>query len=265
MEVLQTFTFVSCASGCRVAMVRLKALRLRTDIRRRLVTARRRRVTVPATKGWSVAMPTRCVDLKEVAMRCVLRPLLLAAVALGVAAPAASAVPVRQLDTDLGALWTKVLETPSAQNSFGTGGATFGCWTLDGTVAPLGPNGIPSCTVKPGTKIFVAASTFECSTFPGDTPGAPASETDLRNCARQNDAKDAPTLTVDGKPVLVTEAETQLLHIVLPEDNIFGQPAGSKGTSVAHGWVALLHPLTPGTHTLVSPLFTTTINVTPGT
>src|SRR5947209_18615706 len=150
-------------------------------------------------------------------MRSLLRPLLLAVLALGVVAPAASAVPVRQVDADLGALWTKVLETPSAQNSFGTGGAASGCWTLDGTVAPLGPSGIPSCTVKPGTKIFVAASTFECSTFAGDAPGVPASEEQLRNCARQKDAQNAPTLTVDGTPVAVTEAQTQLLHIVLPE------------------------------------------------
>jgi hypothetical protein len=199
-------------------------------------------------------------------MRSLLRPLLLAMLALGVVAPAASAVPVRQVDADLGAVWTKVLETPSAENSFGTGGAAFGCWTLHGTVAPLGPNGIPSCTVKPGTKIFVAASTFECSTFAGDIPGVPASEEQLRNCAHQNDAQNAPTLTVDATPVPVTEAQTQLLHIVLPAGNVFGLPAGSTGTSVAHGWVALLGPLTPGTHTIVSPaLFTTTLNVTPGT
>jgi hypothetical protein len=194
------------------------------------------------------------------------RPLLLAVVALGVAAPAASAVPVRQVDADLGALWTKVLETPSAQNSFGTGGAAFGCWTLDaGTVAPFGPTEIPSCTVKPGTKIFVAASSFECSTFDNDHAGFGTTEAEVRACARAGDMNAAPPVTLDGTPVLVTEAETQLLHIVLPEDNIFGLPAGSTGTSVAHGWVALLHPLTPGTHTIVSPAFTTTINVTPGT
>jgi len=38
--------------------------------------------------------------------------------------------------------------------------------------------------------------------------------------------------------------------------------------SVAHGWVALLHPLTPGTHFIVIggnvPENTTTIKVTPG-
>ena len=61
----------------------------------------------------------------------------------------------------------------------------------------------------------------------------------------------APTVTVDGKSVPVTEAETPLLNITLPADNIFGLPAGTTGLSVGHGWVTLLHPLTPGTHTIV--------------
>ena len=63
----------------------------------------------------------------------------------------------------------------------------------------------------------------------------------------------------------VTEVETQLLKIVLPAGNIFGMPAGTTGLSVAHGWVALLHPLTPGTHSIVgSAPFATRIIVQPG-
>jgi hypothetical protein len=40
-----------------------------------------------------------------------------------------------------------------------------------------------------------------------------------------------------------------------------------KGLSVGHGWVTLLHPLTPGTHTIVitgDATITTTIVVKPG-
>ena len=59
-------------------------------------------------------------------------------------------------------------------------------------------------------------------------------------------------VTLDGKSVPVTLVDTPLLHIVLPEDNIFDDPpeAQPAGTfqSVGRGWVALLHPLTPGTH-----------------
>jgi hypothetical protein len=189
---------------------------------------------------------------------------LLAAVTLGLAAPAASAAPATKLDANLAALWTTVLQTPSAQNSFGSGGAAFGCWNLGGTVAPFGPSGIPSCTVKPGTKIFVAASSFECSTF--EEPDL-TTEAELQACAKQMDVQTAPSVTVDGRPVTVTEAETGLLNIVLPADNVLGEPAGATGLSFGHGWVALLHPLTPGTHTIVgsgSSTFTTTIIVQPG-
>src|ERR1700722_1328517 len=172
---------------------------------------------------------------------------LLAAVTLGLAAPAASAAPATKLDANLAALWTTVFQTPSAQNPFGTGGAASGCLNLSGTIAPFGPSGVPSCTVKPGTKIFVAASSFECSTFEGDG----TTEAELQACARQMDAQTAPSVTVDGRSVPATEAETGLLNIGLPADNIFGQPAGTTGLSFGHGWVSLLHPLTPGTHTIV--------------
>ena len=189
---------------------------------------------------------------------------LLAVVTLGLAAPAASAAPAPvKLDASLAALWTRVFETPSGQNSFGTGGAAFGCWNLGGgTVSPFGPSGIDSCTVKPGTKIFVAASSSECSTIEGNgTTGA-----ELRTCAEQSDVQTAPSVTVDGHAVPVKEVETRLMNIVLPADNIFGQPAGTTGLSVGHGWVAHLDPLTPGTHTIVgsAPTFTFTTKITVG-
>jgi hypothetical protein len=192
------------------------------------------------------------------------RILLFAAVTLVMAAPPASAVPVKKLNDNLGALWTTALETPSAENPFGSGGSEFACINLDGTVAPFAPGGVESCTVKPGTKIFVAGSSFECSTFEGNG----TTEAELRDCARQFDVQVSPTVTVDGKSVPVAEVETQLLNIVLPADNIFGLPAGTQGLSVGHGWVTLLNPLTPGTHTIVihsgTSTITTTILVKPG-
>jgi hypothetical protein len=120
------------------------------------------------------------------------------------------------------------------------------------------PGGVESCTVRPGTKIFVAAFSVECSTFEGNgnTDG------ELRLCARQMDVQVAPTVTLDGNSVPVSEVETRLLNIVLPRDNLFGLPAGTQGLSVAHGWVALLHPLTPGTHTIVLHIGETTITTT---
>jgi hypothetical protein len=188
---------------------------------------------------------------------------LLAALTLGLATPSASAVPAKNLSANLGALWTTVFETPSAQNPFGAGGAAFACLDLGGIVAPFGPSRVESCTVKPGTKIFVAASSFECSSFEGQG----SIEAVLRTCARESDVQVAPTVSVDGESVPVTEVETRLLNIVLPADNIFGQPAGTQGLSVGHGWVVLLRPLTPGTHAIVirtgASTITTTITVQP--
>jgi len=183
---------------------------------------------------------------------------LFAACAAVVAAPAASAAPAPvHLDAGLTALWTTVLQTPSAQNAFGTGGAAFTCWNLSGgTVAPFGPSSVPSCTVKPGTKILVAASSVECSTIEGNG----TTEAELRACAEQADAQTAPSVTVDGQSVPVREVETPLMHIVLPADNIFSLPAGTTGLSVGHGWVAHVDPLTPGTHIITGtgPTFTFT-------
>ena len=186
---------------------------------------------------------------------------LLAAIALFAAAPAASAVPSKKQADYLAALWTTVLETPSAQNPFGTGGAAFACFDLGGTVAPFAPVSVESCTVKPGTKVFIAARSVECSTFEGNG----TTEAELRTCARNGDVQVAPTVTVDGKSVPVAEVETPLLNIVLPADNIFMAAAGTQGLSVGHGWVALLHPLRPGTHAIViDSAITTTIVVRPG-
>ena len=114
-----------------------------------------------------------------VALSRLTRILLLVAVALCLGAPTAGAVPAKKLDNNLAAMWTTILETPSAQNPFGTGG---GCFDLGGTVAPFGPDGFNgTCTVKPGTKIFVAASAVECSTF----EGTGTTEDELRDVCRE--------------------------------------------------------------------------------
>jgi hypothetical protein len=217
--------------------------------------------------GRQVRMPL--ASTTQVALSRLTRILLLVAVALGLGAPTAGADAAPPLDPNLAALWTTVLQTPAAQNPL----LTDGCFDLGGgTLAPFGGKkkaGAGPCQVKPGTKIYVAASSFECSTIPGDTPPNPpgTSEKDLRTCARQNDVQVAPIVTVDDKPVPVTEVETPLLNITLPADNIFGAPAGTTGQSVAHGWVTLLQPLTIGAHTIVgkgtvaSGTFTTRIVV----
>jgi hypothetical protein len=217
--------------------------------------------------------PTVLASVPRVGLSRLTRILLLVAVALCLGAPTAGADAVK-VDNNLAALWTTILQTPKPENPFkNSSGAAFTCVDLGGTVAPFTPDraGVESCTVNPGTKIFVTASSIECSTFEGDdNPPSPPpwTEAQLRDCARDNDVQQAPSVTVDGKSVPVTEAETPLLNIVLPADNLFGLPPGTEGRSVAHGWVTLLHPLTPGTHTIfivgTGDPITTTIIVKPG-
>jgi len=191
----------------------------------------------------------------------IIRSLLLAVIALVATAPAAHAAPTKRLDELLTTLWTNVLETPSAQNPFGTGGSAYACFDLDGTVAPFAPVSVESCTVSTGTWIFVTGSSVECSTFEGNG----TTDAELRECARAGDLQAAPTVTIDGRALPVTEVETPLMNITLPSDNIFGQPAGTQGLSVGHGWVVLLHPLTPGTHIIgIGDSVTTEIIVQPG-
>jgi hypothetical protein len=198
----------------------------------------------------------------EEAMSRFVRIMLLVAMMLSVAPPVTSFAS-RGLDSDLATLWTKVLETPSAQNSFGTGGEAYACWNFgNSTIAPFAPTGVKSCTLAAGIAIFVTANSIECSTFEG------APKASLKDCARQSDVQVAPLVTVDGAAVPVTEAETGLLNIVLPGDNVFGLPAGTRGYSYGHGWVTLLNPLSSGTHKIVitngSTVITTLIKVRSG-
>jgi hypothetical protein len=197
-------------------------------------------------------------------MNRVVRCLLIAVVTFCLVAPSASAAPA-SLGKTLGQLWTTVLETPTPDNPFGGGD---GCVVLGGKiVAPLKPGGVDSCTVKAGTRIFVAAWTTECSTFEANG----TTEAELRACAVDSDAGITAMVTIDGVSVPLSSVETGLLTIHLPQDNIFElKGADRNGLSVAHGLVYLTDPLTAGTHTIVGHVefpngstadFTTTIIV----
>ena len=177
--------------------------------------------------------------------------LLFVAVTLGLVAPSASADQASTPAATLGALYTKVLETPSAQNPFGSGGTSASpCWELDGTVAPLAPKPVKLCTVNPGTKILVAASTAECSTFPNDCASVAPRKSELASLARKQVDQTAPSVTVNGKDVPVTFVQSGPMTVKLPADNIFGISGGGAGTSVALGWVAFLDPLPAGNYAI---------------
>lgn len=179
-------------------------------------------------------------------MRRLVTVLVLLAATVGWAVPAAAAP--QGASSILGSLWTAVLSTPSAQNPFNPGATEASpCWEIGRFVAPLAPLPVPACTVEPGTKIFVAASTAECSTFANDCPGPRSTPAQLAAAARLIVDTTAPSVTVDGRPVATAFVQTGPLPIVLPPSNILGDPPG-PGVSVALGWVALVDPLRPGHH-----------------
>jgi hypothetical protein len=253
----------------------VKSLRSSTAIRkpaRTLVRVTPAVATVPPAAlagspsvGRQVTVPL--ASAPRVALSRLTRIVLLVAVALCLGAPTAGAVPAKKLDNNLAAMWTTILQTPATQNQ--NPFLTDGCIDLGGTLAPFGGaaprTGAGPCTVKPGTKIFVAAVSAECSNVE-EPPFFGEDELQLRACARRQDVQVAPTVTVDDKLVPVTPVETPLLNIILPDPNVLNVPA-QPALSVAHGWVTLLHPLTPGEHTIVgtgSVTFTTKIRVEPG-
>lgn len=189
-------------------------------------------------------------------MRRLSRVLVVVAFVLGIAAPAASASSQRRLAHDLAGFWTYVLQTPAPQNPFTSDNNR--CHQLgDQLLAPLQPFAPPgvatTCTVKPGTSVFVGEMSAECSTaeappFHGNNPAQ------LRECIRSVLLGPAGSfnhheLTLDGNRVPVTLVQTPLMRVNIPPDNMLGVPP-QEALSVGMGWVALLHPMTPGVHHL---------------
>ena len=193
------------------------------------------------------------------------RIVLIAAIACCVAPSAVDAAPAHKQDELLTATWKTVLETPDAENPFGSGGLDFACIDLGHALTPFGPNGVESCTLETGTALFVIGSSVECSSF----EGAGTTDAELRQCAREGDLALAPSVTFQGHALRLTEVETPLVEATAPAGNLFGVAAGTKGTFVAHGWVALLNPLPPGHYEVTiddgtKPPITTSITVRPG-
>lgn len=188
------------------------------------------------------------------------RALVIAAVALGIAAPAASAASQHQLAKDLNGMWAFVMQTPVPQNPFTS--TNNRCVHLaPQLLAPMqafAPPGVSStCTVKPGTRVFISELSAECSTaeappFHGNNP------VQLRECVRSVLLGPVGNffthrVTVDDKDVPLTFVTAPPQQVNLPADNVLGPPTppAQEATSVAAGWLAVLHPMRPGTHQIV--------------
>jgi hypothetical protein len=173
-------------------------------------------------------------------------------------APPAQAQTTGRLAASLTRLWETVLTLPISENPYTSPDKADMCVELPGpgarkVIVPFAPFGVLklTCKVSPGTKIFISAWSSECSTVE-PPPYFGRDEQELRACATAIDEDvNAPVVTVDGARVPVEEVETDLITVVMPEQNIFGVAPGEIVQSVGHGWVALLHPLPPGRHSIV--------------
>jgi hypothetical protein len=152
----------------------------------------------------------------------------------------------------------QLLEIPAADNPFNDAGEScFAAGHKDKVLIVWTRPEAPTCTVKPGSPIFLFAIFNECSDV--ETPFR--TEAEQRQCAveglRQFAADlgiEALLVSIDGGPSIDIFADRYLavspqMAANLPEDNILGVPAQAT-TFVAAGWVAMIRPLPPGTHTI---------------
>jgi len=117
-----------------------------------------------------------------------------------------------------------------------------------------------TCTVKPGTPVFIAPGS-ECSDVE-DPPFFGATAAEQRACAIAVDQDFflSATISVDGgKPVEIIAPRFELVSpqttVDLAPDNTLGVPP-QTATFVAHGWGAMVRGLSPGTHTITADVAT---------
>jgi hypothetical protein len=151
--------------------------------------------------------------------------------------------------------WQYTLTIPASENPL-TGGSGANCvFQRVGNVALVVANstlGTPiHCEVPAGTMLYVEVLGAECSTLE-PPPFYGGNEAELRACAQEFVPQDIQA-TIDGKVVRNLSKYiviSPLYEFTVPEDNIFGVPAGTTGQSVGYGAYLMLAPLSPGKHTL---------------
>jgi hypothetical protein len=174
---------------------------------------------------------------------------LAAVVAIATSATAVGAPREQALGQWLGLYWKTVIGLP-ADSSPLVGNGDLCVRLARDVVAPAAEPGVPpvTCTVKAGTKILAVGFSTDCSDveappFHGDTYAEQV------GCARDFAAGVTNTrFTVDGRVVPFAEVVTPPVRVTLQAGNLLTGVAGVANLAV-DGWVALEHPLPPGTHT----------------
>ena len=144
--------------------------------------------------------------------------------------------------------WAAALSIPAS----GDNPVLSGACVLHGKVA-IAFGG--DCTVPPGTSIFSMLFSTECSNRePAPFHAENAAEAEA--CGRANaGAVEQLNIRIDGGPWLhlLDDAFGVVIPwttVPWPEDNIYGLPGGGEISFGGFGYVALIRPLPPGTHTI---------------
>jgi hypothetical protein len=104
-----------------------------------------------------------------------------------------------------------------------------------------------SCTIPSDKAILFPVNTGECDYI--SSPDAKTPE-DLSDCASEGNKGGIMRASVDGISLKNLEAyrvTSPLFNITIPENNVFGSPAGTSG-AIADGFWVFLEPLSSGQH-----------------
>jgi hypothetical protein len=144
--------------------------------------------------------------------------------------------------------WAPVLSTPPGPAN---PAISQGCVVVGKVALHYGGD----CTLRPGTAIFEMLFSTECSNRE-PAPFHAENERQATACGRANaSVATGLDLSVDGGPVmhlLDDDFATSMPFTTVgwPEDNIYGLPGGGEISYGGYGWVALINPLSKGTHTI---------------
>jgi hypothetical protein len=149
--------------------------------------------------------------------------------------------------------WQWAAETEASQNPLADTTGEFCAVNQDAKVwflaGSLGGAVDRTCTVPTGTPLlFPVLNAFACN-----DPGGMVGEQALRDSISYiGDATDL-MVTIDGVAVPNVSRyfeESAVFSLTLPEDNIFGAPAGLYDPCVDAGYYVAVRPLPPGEHTI---------------
>jgi len=126
--------------------------------------------------------------------------------------------------------------------------------------APVARTGTTTraCTIPTGKALFVLGIGNECSNIE-PPPFFGATEAQLRACAASGFEEfwggSTVSITVDGVAIPELDryrTQTPLFSYTLPEDNLYGLPAGTTATmAISDGNAVIVKPLAPGSHRIV--------------